>query len=237
MTLIRGTIGKLDNLLKYAAHVSNQQVKDRDPKRRRIDLEEDIELVFPIELIGIGKLPSDQHRSLFQLLIEHQSHAIKLDWDYVDMSESIFVRMTATSPDNLILWENECVIMQQDMNACYQRIQDERQLLAAVVLAAKSKLLFVNDIKLLDSSGLCMAISVKIDSKSKSNILVKSICDFIQKEQEEPEYPQDSSLEVFFDTLRPPVSDNYLDNYTSEQVVSHLAPFQTQNVQWMVIYS
>ncbi|CEG76427.1 hypothetical protein RMATCC62417_11324 [Rhizopus microsporus] len=234
MTLIRGTIGKLDNLLKYAAHVSNQEAKDRDPKRRRIDLEKDIQLVFPIELLGIDKLPSDQHRSLLQLLIEHQSHAIKLDWDYVDMSESIFVRMTATSPDNLILWENECVLMQQDMNACYKRIQDERQLFTAVALAAKSKLLVINDIKLLDNSGLCMTISIKIDSKNKSNILVKSICDFMQKEQEEQESPQDSSLEAFFDTLRPPVSDHYLDNYTSEQVVSHLAPFQTQNVQWML---
>ncbi|CAO3696862.1 unnamed protein product [Rhizopus microsporus] len=234
MTLIRGTIGKLDNLLKYAAHVGNQQVKDRDPKRRRIDLEKGIELVFPIELIGIGKLPSDQHRSLLQLLMEHQSHAIKLNWDYVDMSESVFVRMTATSPDNLILWENECVVMQQDMNACYNKIQDERQLFAAVALAAKSKLLFVNDIKLFDNSGLCTTISITIDSKSKSNVLVKSICDFMQKEQEESESSQDSSLEAFFDTLRPPVSDYYLDNYTSEQVVSHLAPFQTQNVQWML---
>lgn len=49
-----------------------------------------------------------------------------------------------------------------------------------------------------------------------------------------PSTPTDTSLVSFYDNLQPAVSEKYLKNYASSEMVAKLRPFQTQNVEWMV---
>ncbi|KAI9472048.1 MAG: SNF2 family N-terminal domain-containing protein [Benjaminiella poitrasii] len=46
--------------------------------------------------------------------------------------------------------------------------------------------------------------------------------------------PQVTTIDDFYDYLQPPVSNTYLESYTSDAVIARLTPFQTQNVQWMI---
>lgn len=46
--------------------------------------------------------------------------------------------------------------------------------------------------------------------------------------------PLDSSIESFYTHVHPPVSSEHLESFTPDKITVKLAPFQTQNVRWMI---
>jgi hypothetical protein len=46
--------------------------------------------------------------------------------------------------------------------------------------------------------------------------------------------PLDPSIESFYRHIHPPVSNELLEEFTTDKITAKLTPFQTQNVQWMI---
>jgi hypothetical protein len=234
MIVIEGTIGRLPNILRYLEHLNSQNIEERDFKRRKLDSTNDyIKLEFPIDLPGF----QEYHKSLIQQLINCKDHKFKVEWDCINLLETSIMRMAVKTQFDLLVWENECAVMESEIDKCDNKIKNSRQLFAAVVLAAKPQLLQISDIKLesKQTAALIMNVTFEISQENKNSSLITRIMNFVKEEEEKlSAASQDNSLEAFFHLLQPPISMQYLNNYTSDEVVSTLAPFQTQNVQWMV---
>lgn len=188
---------------------------------------------FPIDLPGFQEC----HKSLIQQLINCKDHKFKVEWDCINLLDTSIMRMAVKTQFDLLVWENECAVMESEIDKCDNKIKNSRQLFAAVVLAAKPQLLQISNIKLesKQTAALIMNVTFEISQENKNSSLITRIMNFVKEEEEKlSAASQDNSLEAFFHLLQPPISMQYLNNYTSDEVVSTLAPFQTQNVQWML---
>ncbi|KAI8141209.1 SNF2 family N-terminal domain-containing protein [Fennellomyces sp. T-0311] len=216
--LIDGTVAReaLVQLL-FESQPDNERQSKRSKNAPTIDLEE---IQFPIQ---IGTLWSDLLDNCGPMLIDRN---LQTRWSTealtIGNEQFTKARMTIIVDNrNLPVADNEILVRSTD---------DSNVFLA---LARAGELQHVQTPVSIHIEGkrveARIVVRMELDRSSKSifalfNVLYPS----------KMTAPSNTSFEEYLRHLQPPTSDQFLDAYQSDALVPKLAPFQSQNVEWML---